>query len=75
MPNDYFAVREAQVKGAYSKQINDFLQFFNPAQKTVVLIPGIAGSQLLRSRKDFTAYDGQPFNLANYETAWLEAGA
>lgn len=68
---DYFAVREKQIQGLYASQVSKFLSGYDPAKKTVILVPGIAGSELMRSKKKFDGLNGFDFDLQNYGRVWL----
>jgi hypothetical protein len=65
--SNYDEYRESKLGSYYDAQLTGFVNQFDPQRKTIFLLPGGMGSQLMRTEQ---AYPAQDPNIFDYQL-WL----
>lgn len=68
---NYDIGRSLAVRNGYALTIKEFVKRYRLKKPTVVLLAGGMGSQLDRSP---APYQGEPIDLSNYHTVWMDPG-
>ena len=68
---DYDLVRYNTIRNTYRHGISTALSNFNPHWKTVILVPGGMGSQLIRTQDPF---DELSMGVTQFDTVWMDPG-
>ncbi len=68
---DYALTRYETIRKVFRTQIRTALENFAPHRKTVLLLPGGMGSQLIRSQQP---YDELPPGSNIFDTVWMDIG-
>ena len=68
---DYDLVRYNTIRNTYRHGISTTLNNFNPQWKTVILLPGGMGSQLIRTQDPF---DELSMGVTQFDTVWMDPG-